>query len=228
MLISANNPDVKGLECKHAVYVPATDGTLNDLLVVKEYVHWKDGRAPTPQLRTFENYKRPFWITKELHRKHEQKKELEKIDRLQKFEATQIGLVRAVSRALGRAPTANSSLRMVARSPYVYGCDVTTPVLAKHHYLQKWPDCFSDNRVAVVDTETDMVQGHEEIIMASITMKSQVRLVIVKSFLRAIQDPTTKIHKKFEELLGHIKAARNINLEIEYVDNPGHCAVRIV
>lgn len=219
-------PILKGRECKHACYFEARDGSPNDLLVIKEYEYYADGTRAA-KLRLKHNHQRKFWITRESYRKHRDKKEWEKIDRLQEFKSTQINLVRSIARALGRAPS-SGSLRMIARSPYVYGCDVTTPVLAKRHYMEKWPDCFSDNIVAVTDSETDMVDGHEEIIMQSITMKTKAKLFIVKDFMRNIDDPSSKIYQALDKYLGPIVEERGIKVEIEYVDNAGACAARVI
>lgn len=220
-------PALKGRECKHVVYVPAQDGSMNDLLFVKEYEHYEDGTT-VPRTRMIKNYKRKFWVTLPNFQKHRDKKEWEDISRLREFPSTQIALVQNIARALGRTPSKNSSLRMMARSPYLYGCDVTTPVLAKRHYMDTWPDCVSVNKVAVLDAETDMVEGHEEIIMLALTCREKAKLVVVKKFLEGVYDPTAKIHAAFEKYLGEYKRERNIQLEIEYVDNAGDCAFRIL
>lgn len=220
--------EIRGRECKHAIYVVAQDNSPNDLLVVKEYEHRSDGTR-VPYLRQIVNYKRPFWVTKENFRKHTDKKEWEVQERLMKYESTQINLIKSIGRALGRAPT-QTSLRMLARSPYLYGCDVTTPVLAKHHYMEKWPTCVSDNSVAVLDTETDMVHGHEEIIMVSLTMKSRAKIVIVNEFFEGsgIYDPAAAIQAGFEKYLGEYKEKRNIVLEVEFAKNAGEAVAKII
>lgn len=221
-----SQPQLVSRECKHAVYVRANDGSANDLLVIKEYEHFDDGSKKI-HLRQIQNYKRPFWITRESYRKHNDKKEWEKVERLQEFKSTQINLVRNIGRALGRQPQ-RDDLRMVCRSPYVYGCDVTTPVLAKHHYMKQWPDAMTDNTVAVVDAETDVINGTEEIIMLSITMGTRAKIVVVRDFVKAIHDPEKRILECADKYIGEILKTRNTKLEVEFVKNAGECSYRIL
>lgn len=224
--MSVIQKEIIGYECKHVVYVPAQDGSPNDLLCVKEYRHFKDG-TKEPSLRLIRNFKRPFYITREAFRKHKDKKEWEKLSKLQKFESTQIDLVPNINRALGKAPTRNS-LRMIARSPYVYGADISSMTLTKHHYQTKWPTLRTDNSIAVLDSETDMIKGHEEIIMLSLTMESKAKIVIVDSFLENVIDREKKIEAACWKYFPEIMKSRNINLEIEFVKNPGECTFRII
>lgn len=234
---------MKGLECKHALYTTANDGSPNDMLIVKEYRHFEDGRRE-PSLRMIRNWKRPFWVDyaayePDKNKRYHSKKEWQSMSKLRRFESTQVTLNQSIGRAMNRAP-AQGGLRMMARSPYIYGIDVTTPVLLKHEYLERFPDCISENSVAVVDAETDMLapmvenrQGGEkdfgaEIIMLSITMGSKAKLVVVKDFFNGIHDPETKIREGFDKYLGEVKRKRNIDLEIEFADNAGDCVVRII
>lgn len=224
----------KGYECKHALYFTANDGSPHDVLVIKEYAHMPDGRR-IPNLRLMYDWKRPFWITREAYRKHKDKKEWEKLERLQKFESTQIKLPDAICRAMGRAPTGNGNIRMLARSPYIYGCDASSALLAKRHYMDKWPECRSDNSVAVLDSETDMVHGHEEIIMLSLTMVDKVKIVIVEDFFRGTIDPEAKIRAAIQKYLGDpdsevgdLISKRNLKFEIEWARNAGECVFKII
>ena len=231
-------PAASAHECKFALYFEAQDGSRNDLLLIKEYEHTPDGRQ-IPHLRKKYNYKRPFWVTRESFRKHKDKKEWELIDRLQRYESTQIDLVPNIARALGRAPT-QTTLRMMSRSPYLYGCDVTTPVLIKRAYMDKWPNAISDNRVAMLDSETDMLKspgqpGYQEIIMLSITMKDKAKIVIVNDYIDTVYDAEAQIHRAMvkylgdpESSLGDLITKRGINLEVEFAKNAGECVHRIL
>lgn len=239
-------------ECKHALYFPANDGSQNDLLLIKEYEYPADGGPRKSRLRQVYNHKRPYWITKPIYRNHKDKKEWEKIENLQRFESTEIGLAADIMRKLDRIPSGRMDLRQIAQSPYVYGIDVNSCVLTKHHYLTKWPHRISDNRVAVVDTETDMLiqdknqDGYEEIILASITMKERARLVVVRKFYDGMPDEEIEkqLREKFQRYLGDIEvpdekikgkinrvdliAKRNITLEIAFVNNAGEAAKDII
>lgn len=237
-------------ECKHALYFTANDSSPNDLLLIKEYEYPADGSPRIARLRQVFNYERPYWITKPIYRKHKDKKEWERLENLQMFKSSEIKLAEDILRKLDRIPGGRMDLRQIAQSPYVYGTDVNSCVLTKHHYLTKWPHRVSDNLVAVVDTETDMLigdkdkPGFEEIIMASITMKSQVKLVLVRGFFDGMGDQSIieKIHEKFNFYLSDIQfpdgkgktksvnliTKRGLQLEIVLVDDAGQAAKEII
>lgn len=226
-MTTPSRDEILGFECKHAIYVEAQDRSKNDLLFVKERIHLKDGTT-VPNTRCIENYKRHFWVTRELHRKHKDKKEWDDISKLQRFETTQIDLVKNAARALNKPIPMNGQLRMLARSPYLYGCDISTPALLKRSYMDNFKGEVSDNSVAVSDTETDMLtpnveRGQEKIIMQSITLKDRVFLVILKDFfdgwdLASIPD---RLQAAMMKYMGHVVAARNIKLEVKLVDREG-------
>lgn len=209
--------DIKGFECKHAIYTEALDESRDDLLTIKENIHLKDGRI-IPHVRLIQNYKREFWVTKEGLRNHQDKKEFEELNKLQVFKTTQRDLVRTIARALGRGAIPGG-LRLAARSPYLYGCDVTTPVLVKHRYMKQYPDCNSDNTLAVVDIESDVVEGHERPIVGSLTFKDKAIMIVDHGFVRGIPNPEAKIREKFTEYLGEYEISRKIKLEIVLCDN---------
>ncbi len=215
----------KGFECKHVNYVVANDGSPNDLLFIKEVEHFSDGTT-RPRTRLIANYTREFYVTREAHRNHEEKKETEPLRKLQRFPTTQIRMPEMISRALGRGFPKDRRLNRICRSPFVYGADVSTPVLAKHHYMKNWPKNISINTVAAIDSETDMET--DEIIMLSVTCKSRARLIVVKGFMKGIPDPEGAIRDAANRYIGDILAARKINLEIEFADNAGECAARAV
>lgn len=208
---------IKGYECKHAVY-RADRERKNDIIFIKENIHLLDGTI-VPNTRIIKNYKRPFWVTKTGYRNHEQKKTYEFINKTQKFESTQTRLAESISKALGR-PSFNNNVKMVCRSPFVYGADVTTPVLIKKAYKTKWADCISMNSVAVLDIETDVVNGTEEIISIALTYKNKAILTATKEFIGTIPNPETAIKTCVDKYLGeHIKN-RNIELEIYIGTSP--------
>lgn len=214
-MVDYTKEDVAGYECKHAIYA-VSDSSSDDAVIVKEVVHLKDGRK-IPNMRILRNYKRDFWITKEGFRNHKDKKEWEERSKLQKFSTTQRKLNKSIGNALGR-PGMQGSLRQLARSPYLYGCDATTPVLVKNRYREQWPEYIQANTLAVLDIETDTLNtvGDEigEIISISLTFKDRAILVYTKQFLGTLQNPIEKTHKLFDEYLGEYKRARNINLDV--------------
>lgn len=250
MTDQTTQPPKAEFECKHALYFPANDGSLNDLLLIKEYEYPADGSPRFARLRQVYNHQRPYWITKEIYRNHTDKKEWEKKENLVMHKSSEIKLGADIMRKLGRVPAGRIDLRQIAQSPYVYGTDVNSCVLTKHHYLTNWPNRVTDNRVAVVDTETDMLIGNkdapgfEEIIMASITMKEQVKLVLVRNFFDGMRDEAIieKIHEKFNFYLGDLSfpagkgktkqvnliQERGLRLEVVMVDDAGQAAKEII
>lgn len=218
--------NIKGFECKHAVYVPAQDGSKDDMLAIKEVIHTHDGER-IPYLRMISNYERSFYLTKEGFRNHTDKKEWEDINKLQKFTTNQNRLILSIGRALGR-PTIKGSLKMIADNPYLYGTDITTPTLVKKRYMDKFPECRSVNSVAVLDIETDVVEGHEEPIYIGATFQNKAVLAVTKHFLGTLMNAEDKLQQKFEQYLGDVQKERNITLTPIIVDDPAEGVVEVM
>ena len=143
--------NIAGIECKHIAYQAATDKSLNDIMVAKLVIHTKDGRQ-VHRVEFIENYKRPFYITQPPYRNHQDKKEYEEIDRLTKYECTQVEMPMKIQMALGRrVPDPKLQLRQVCQSPYVYYADFSSPTYLRSLYRKKWPNTVSRNRVEACD-----------------------------------------------------------------------------
>ena len=211
---------IAGLECKHSTYCRAKDGSKDDLLVVKENIHTTDGEI-IPNVYFIKNYKRPFWVLREGFQKYQQKKEWEDIHKLQKFTTTQNKMLDDIGRALGR-PGMRGGLKTFARNPYLYGTDVTTPTLLKKQYQTRYPDAISDNTVAVIDIETDVVQGHGRPIYVAITYRDKAFLATTREFIGDIPNPEEKLLKKAQELIGEHIEKRGIKLEVVVAEDAGH------
>lgn len=216
--------DIAGIECKHAIYMPPPQGVNEDYLGVKEYVTLKDGRR-FPRFRLIKNYQRDFYVTLPKWRNHTDKKEWEDVDKLKKYTCAQHELLPAIGRANGRSPAPN--LAMAASSPFLYGCDITTPVLYKHSVRKRWPGFISDNKAAPLDIETDVINGTKQIIMITLSCGKEVVHCVLKSFLKNVPNPEQAIQDCFEEELGHIKRERGINLEIYLMDTPAQMVKKI-
>ncbi len=135
--------------------------------MIKEQVHLKDGTV-VPRVRYIKDYKRPMWITKPAFRNHQDKKEYEDIDKLLVKSVTQSNLRTEVAKAIGKAWSRESMRELCASSPYVYGTDISsTTIIKKTMYMNKWPNVITPFSVCTFDTETDMIHGHEQVIMAS-------------------------------------------------------------
>ncbi len=229
--------EILGYECRHAVYLPGHPGSPNDAVFIKEMIHCKDGRV-IPNHRLIKNYQRDFYVTREGYRKHTDKKQSERIDRLQKHTCTQKEMLPKIARLFKRNLN-NLQLRQMARSPYLYGTDISTPAIIKHGYRKRWSECSSAARVAVLDIETNMVGKGEEIICISVTSKENVVIAVVKSFIESVPNWKAELEKKFEYYLSDMKntkddsslniiKARNIQLEIIEADTPGQACAAVI
>lgn len=208
--------NIKGFECKLATYIEAQDDSMDDCVLVKEIIHLNDGSATT-NLRFLENFKRDLYVTKPGLRKHEHKKDFESLKNLQRYECTQRMLAPTIARIL-KVPN-TGDLRIMSRSPYLYGADVGVSEIIKHKYQEKYPDLYSLNRVAVLDLESDVLHGTEQILSGSLTFKDRVLLVVNRFFLEGFYCTEQDIRDKFTELLGEYETKRNIRLHIEFVDH---------
>lgn len=141
-------------ECKHATYTQHRNGEQSDMLSVKEYLILDDGTR-IPRMRFVENYERPYWVTKPHFRTHPDKIQFEDLARLDMFKIPQCKLRRDICFRLGHGNPAHG-IKMLARSPFLYGLDPGPEVFLKHSYMAKWPDTFAPNKVTVVDAETDV------------------------------------------------------------------------
>lgn len=141
-------------ECKHATYSVHRDGELRDMLSIKEWITLTDGTR-WPRMRFVENYKRPYWLTKDFLRTHPDKIQFEDLARVDMHRIEQVKLRRDVCFRLGRGNPTNG-LKQIARSPYVYGLDAGPEVFMKQNYLERYPGSFVPNNVTVIDAETDV------------------------------------------------------------------------
>ena len=211
------------LECKYACYQKAIDGSNDDLLLVKEVIHRNDG-TKTPRIRLFENFQRPFYITKPMWRNHQDKKEYEDIDRLTKYMCTQAELPTKIQLALGnRLPNPRAKLRDVCTNPYVYYADITTPTLVKQYYRTKYPDTVSPNLIAVCDTETDVLFGTNDTILISVTMGTTKLLGIVEWWADRIPNLDKRLPECYDKYLNDIEIKTKDGVKkLNLVEERGH------
>lgn len=231
--------EIERYECVSATYSKANDYSPNDVVVVKELIHCKDGRI-IPNLRLIHNYQRDFYVTLDKYRTHKDKRPWAPHSHLRKFTCAQHELHNKVARALGN-PAARGGLRQLARSAYLYGADINTPVLIKRGYRDKYGGTPTPSSVAVYDIETNMNSEEKEIIIASITLKNKARQNILSNWIAESAIPEADkeperfkqlVREKTEELLGakglKILAKRGIDafdpnsLEINILDLPAH------
>lgn len=225
---------IYGRECKHAHYTRArSDSAKGDLITIKEIIHDHEGNK-YPRLRLIENYKRPFWITKPGLRDHQELREWESLENCDQYQCTQSNLVGAVKQALGIKSASYQTIRQIANDyPYVYGTDITPTAIIKHKYQQRFPDCVSDCEVAVFDIETDMVEGHEEPNLLSITSKNKAYTVIPRYFANMHSDKFSseemprRLKEHFYRRLPETAKERGIELEVEIAETTPDAIIRL-
>lgn len=212
------NQIIKAKEARHVVYVKSPDNEAPDLHVIKEQIHNEDGTT-TPNLRLVQDYKRPFWVTKKGFRNHQQWKEWESIERLNKFETTQRNLFNAASKAL-ETPWVKGGMRDLSNSPYLYGTDISSSAIIKQGYDKRFAKPATPYSVAVCDTETDVVHGHGDIMIATVTYKNRAITAIDKRFVEGYTDVINRVKELAESLIGDVLKKRGIELDLRIVDNP--------
>lgn len=222
---------IKGYECKFATYCPLASGQFNtkdDVHVIKEYIHLKD-KTIIPNVKIVKNFKRKYWVTRPLHQNHKDKKESEDLAKLQEYTCTQSELSDAVSRSLYGRPGGNSQFKQLAKSPYLYGCDISSTALIKKAYEDKFPECMSpQSTVAVLDIETDVVRGTGEILVVTLSFGTRIYVAINTAFISSIGNPEKELQYLANLHLGKILAERNAKVEFAFFDTPGKCCKAVI
>jgi hypothetical protein len=93
----------------------------------------------------------------------------------------------------------------------------------KKAYFDKYPDLQTGFTVAVADTETDVVNGTEQIIMMTVTSKEKCFTAVDKAFVGTYPSFIESFKEKMELYLGDVIKARNIKYDIVIVDSPVDC-----
>lgn len=234
---------IEGVECKHVVFIPATEDGGDDYHYIKEVVHMKD-KTLIPKTRVIKNYQRPYMVTKEAYRNHAQKKEWEEASRVQLYKSTQSNLVRSIARTL-EMPGFSGSLKRLMRAPkeprkqangkyrpggqFVYGADIlSTSVIKQEEYMAKYPQCNSFATVACTDTETNMITRDGKIIMQTISMGKKVYTAVDKAFLANYSDPEKSLRETMMVVMPELITDRGIDWEIEMVENQAIIVCKVI
>lgn len=215
-----NKEDIIGVECRHVFYVPPPKGVrgAEDYHLAKEIIHLKDGRK-IPHVRLWRNFKRRYWLARPAFRKYHQKKEWEEVRKLQEFKARQCDLKDSVARSLGM-PNFQGSMRKLQNNPYVYGTDIlSTSVIKREVYKDRFPNLISPSTTAICDTETDMIHGHKRVIMTTITFKDRAFTTVTRDFVKRHPNVLERLQELATKYLGDVMAARKIKWEIQIVEN---------
>ncbi len=206
----------KAIECRFVSYNKSVEpGDYSDMHFIKEQVHTEDGQL-IPNTRMVIDYKRPFYITKKGKQNHQDKKEWEDLENLNRFECTQTNLTHSVAKALGK-PWLRGTLRDLCESPYVYGTDILSTCLIKQSYSQKW-DVFTPYTYAAFDVETNMLSSEKDILMATISFKKRVFTAVQKKFVQGYVDVENQLKQLAEKYIGDVIKQRDITIEIMIVD----------
>lgn len=209
-----SNKDYDAIECRFAVHCDVREAS-RDLHLIKEQIHLKDGTVK-PNVRLMYDFKRDYYVTKKAYRDHKSKKEFEPIDRLDKFQSTQRDLTFNAARSLG-TPYFKGGLRDLSSSPFLYGTDVSSTSLIKQMYAKKW-DKRTNYSNAVFDTETDVINGTKEIIIATISFKDRLLTVINKEFVKGLTNVDNLLKLAIDKYIGTEVKERNIKIEFLFVD----------
>ena len=218
--------DILGRECRFANYVTAPNG-MDDMVVAKEYLYLKDG-SRVPTIALFENYEREFYITKPGFRNHYEKLEWEDKDRLMLYKSNDVQIANRAAKAL-RIFDSRINKKSVARSPYVYGYDISVNALIKQMYKDKYPDFIHpSSSVAALDIETSVLSKEGEVLMVGFSFRKNVYVSINSNWLEDNKYNRDAIRFKFKDLLGKWVDARGLELVIEFFNSPGQCCAAAI
>ena len=208
-------------ECRFAVHIPANRNR-PDVHLIKERIHLPTGEV-VPNLRFVKEMKRPVWFTKHIYRNHEQKKEWEDVDKLDKYMVTQSTVRDTVAELVG-TKYSRDSLRNLCKNPYVYGADVKSSVFIKQMYAAKYPNTFTPYTVAGLDIETDVSDEQRRILMVTVLMDGKTFTAVTEEFLASIPNPLQAINAAIEKYIPEHK--ETYKKTIELVRNEVECVAR--
>lgn len=159
-----------------------SDGS--DAVVVSEYVHYNDGSI-VPELQIIHKPKRSFYITKPAFRNHDEKKEIESVEKLDKYTVYNCELEREIFRTLnGYYPNKYVALKELCASPFLYGADIHIETLIKAATIKAFNAKKLTPKPATVgffDIERSMLQGNtDEITVISLTHENFVYTAILR------------------------------------------------
>lgn len=187
-------------ECKHATY--SRDRSYqsdSDMLTVKEWITFSNG-VRAPNVRLLKDYKRPYWVTKKPLRTHPEKIEFEDMKNLDMFRSTQSNLAKDICFRLGHGNPKNP-IRMLARSPYLYGLDVGPEAFVKESYFDNWPNGFVPNDVTVFDAETDVTADFKKPILWSRVTDQGAWLYVSKEWANTVPNYADHVRNEYMSIL---------------------------
>lgn len=235
-------PTIIGSECLNVCYANSTVDPTRDLAIIAEYNWYSDG-TEGPNTRVVANYEIPFYVVKKPYRTYKDKHIVEDLSKCEKFMSNRAQLHIKAQRALGQKVDPKKRLAMVARSPYLYGADVSTPTVIKRRYKVKHPDYVGKGQryIAALDIETNVncPNKSENIISIAITMRENHYLFVHRPFVKRYHDPEPLIQKAYNKYLSEFEGVdkkgnpitrnlikeRKSNLHVVFCDEPHELVV---
>lgn len=200
-------------ECRFATHIPSKHPDNPDIHMVKEILHLEDGTTKS-NIRYIKDFQRDFYVTLPNMRTHKQKKETEHLDNLRKYTCTQSQLRDTVAKALDKS-WSHDYLKKLSVSPYLYGSDISSTSLIKQAYKDKFPDTSTMYSVSVLDIETDVVNGTDDILMITLTTDKTIYTVVVESFLSGINNPEEAVKKATVKYINNYLDDKTLTVQIE-------------
>lgn len=204
-----NKDNLKGIECKFVHHIPYLHEVRPDTHLVKEYIHYTDGKIEK-NLKIMTDFKRPFWITKEHYRNHQQKKESEELKKLTEYQATQSNLPREICKRLGKI-VKNPTMRDVSSSPYLYGVDVDSRVFIKKWYMDTYGDLFTPYSLCVLDVEVDIDTG--ELVILTVATEKEAFVAILSKLTRIYPKPKEQLEYLYKKYIPETELSQNVKIE---------------
>lgn len=219
-VLEEQKPQVVAREFRFAQHLAAKSKEEPDYHFVKEQVHYKiNGEIVIkPELRLIKDFTRPVYFTSQHLRTHKEKREFEKLENLMRVDVRQSELKETVARMTGNF-NYHASLREMCGSPYVYGADIpSTLMLRKVFYSDKYPGIDSARTVCTFDTETDMHNGLEDIIITTSCFQDQIFVGVQGRLVQGYANHQQLIDSRISK---HMEAFKEKNRENKiFQENP--------
>ncbi len=201
-------------ECRFAIHIPERHGTSPDLHLVKEQINYSDGTSE-PNLKWIKEFPRVLAVHHPRFRKYEQKREWAALDELIIKNVTQSNLAYEAAMLLHGRPL-KLPIKQLAKSPYLYGTDITSTSLLKKKYMDHYPDANTPFTLATYDVETDVLFGTGEIILSTVVFKKDVFITAKRSFIEGIANLEEYLQEKARKYIGEYldKYEMKIHLDI--------------
>ena len=208
---------MNNIECKIVTHLSERE-VGEDIHLVKEVYEDENGEIKD-RINIIKNFKRPFWITKEMYRTYSDKKETEDIKKLNKYYSTESNLYREISKRLGDRYINMYQPRILKKSPYLYGSDVDSRTILKYAYQKKHGENARAYRVGVFDIEVDTLTN--KIILITIVTYKECRTVALKEFADKIPDLNNRLRKSSLDNIPDVSFKDDVlnNFHFEVFDN---------